>query len=110
MIFQIFRIRNTIKDVREDPGRFAGSELRDVLIGIIILPMLISLGGLTLLFSLGYLHFLGGPYIIARIIFWIGVIVSVSIGYGIYKLIKALRKKTRHMVNIAVDRVRDSGI
>lgn len=104
MFFQILRIRSAIKEVNADPGHFASNEARDLLIGILFFPALIVFLGLAFLFTLGFTHFLGGPYLFFKIIFFIGLFISFIFGTIIYKLTSVLRQTTKKVVNKVVDK------
>ncbi|MEK7586034.1 MAG: hypothetical protein AAB477_02280 [Patescibacteria group bacterium] len=105
MIFQILHIRSAIKEAKEDPGNFAGSQARDVIFGIILIPLIIVLLGLTFLFFLAYTKFLGGPYLFFKIVFIIGLIVSFTFGSIVYKLTSVLRRTTKKVVNKTIENV-----
>ncbi len=106
MIFKIFQIRNNIKEAKENPGGFAGSQLRDLVVGTIILPLIFIILGLAFLFMLAFTNFLGGPYLFFKIIFFVGLLGSYFIGLVIYKLTKALSRTTKKVVNKTVENIR----
>lgn len=107
MIFKILQIRSSLKEAQENPGKFASSQTRDALIGILIMPMLILIVGLVFLFALGFTHFLGGPYFFFKLIFFIGLLVSVVIGSVVYKLVSILGRATKKVVNKTASRIVD---
>ncbi len=107
MLFKILHIRNSIKEARANPGNFASGQARDVIFGIVIIPAIIVVLGLVFLFMLGFTSFLGGPYILFKIIFFIGLIVSYILGLVIYKITSVFRNTTKRVVNKTVEEVRN---
>lgn len=99
MIFQILHIRKTVKELRNNPGNFAGEQARDVIIGIIIIPAIIIILGLAFLFILAFTSLLGGPYLFFKIIFFLGLFVSAILGFITYKLASMLERNTKKIVN-----------
>jgi len=97
MIFQIFKIRNTIKDVKNNPSKFAGDELGNLFMSIFIMPIISGVTLLIGLFILGYTHFLGGPYGFFRFLFVVSIIGVFCFFYmlkKVYNLIKQTTKNT----------------
>jgi hypothetical protein len=94
-----------VKEAKENPGNFAGSQARDAILGIVILPLIIVILGLAFLFALAFTKFLGGPYIFFKIIFFIGLVSSFVIGSIIYKITSALRSTTKKVVNKTVENI-----
>lgn len=107
MIFQILNIRGMVKDAREDPGRFAGGQAQEAIVGILILPTIVVILGLAFLFALAFTHFLGGPYFFFKIVFFIGLIGSSVLGFVIYKLITTLRRSAKRVVNKTIENIQN---
>ena len=107
MLFQIFQVRGMVKDAKENPGNFAGAQARDVILGIVILPLVIVVLGLVFLFVLAFTKFFGGPYLFFKIIFFIGLFASLGIGFIIYKLTSVLRSTTKKVVNKTAENIRN---
>lgn len=105
MLFQILHIRNTVKELKEDPGKFAGGQAGEVMTGIVIIPIIIVILGLTLLFILGFTHLLGGPYSLFRIVFFIGLFISIGLGFVLYTLTSVVRRVTKRVVNKTVETI-----
>ncbi len=105
MIFQLFNIRSTIKEIKANPGNFASSQAGDVIIGVLVIPLVIIILGLGLLFAIAFTKVFGGPYLFFKIIFFISLIISWSIGIVIYKVISLLRRTTKRVVNKTVETV-----
>jgi hypothetical protein len=99
MLFQILHIRSTVKELKEDPGKFAGGQASEVLMGILILPLIIVVLGLAFLFILAFTHVLGGPYLFFKIIFFLALFVSAILGIIVYKLTSLFRRNTKKVVN-----------
>lgn len=91
MIFQIFRIKKVIKEARENPSKFAGSELGDLLWGIVTIPIIIGVLGIILFFIIGYTHWFGFQFGFFKFLFWVALFVSLFIFFVIRKIIKSLR-------------------
>ncbi len=108
MIFQIFHIGSMVKEAKDNPGNFAGGQAIDVILGILILPALIILAGLTLLFFVAFTGFLGGPYLFFKILFFIGLGISIIGGLVLYKVISSLKKTTKNVVNKTIENIRNT--
>ena len=105
MLFKIFFIGKTIREIKQNPGNFAGEEARDAIIGILLIPLIIVILGLAFIFALGFTGFLGGPYLFFKIVFVLGLFTSCILGLIIYKLTSALRNTTKKVVNKTVETV-----
>jgi hypothetical protein len=110
MFFKILFIGRTINEIKSNPGKFAGGEVRGIIWGILIVPLIIILLGLTFLFFLAYTKFLGGPYLFFKIVFVIGIIVSLTLGSFVYKLTSVLRHTTKKVVNKTIENVSNINI
>ena len=105
MLFQILHIRNTVKELKEDPGKFAGGQVGEAVTGVLIIPAIVVILGLTFLFILGFTHLLGGPYLLFRIVFFIGLFISIGLGFVLYTLTMVVRRATKRVVNKTVETV-----
>ena len=102
MLLQIFTIGKTIKELKSNPGGFAGEQTRDVIIGVILLPLIIIVLGLAFLFILGFTKLLGGPYLFFKFVFFLGLIITLVSSFFIYKLTSFLRRTTKKIVDETV--------
>lgn len=105
MIFKILHIRSMVNEINSDPGRFAGNEARNAIIGILLVPFIIVILGLAFLFFLGFTNFLGGPYIFFKIIFFIGLFFSSIFFLIIRKLVSKIGNTTKKVVSKTIDNV-----
>lgn len=105
MLFQILHIRNTVKELKDDPGKFAGGQAGELLMGIVILPLIIVILGLALMFILGFTHLLGGPYLLFKIVFFLGLFVSIGLGFVLYGVMSLVRRVTKRAVNKTVETI-----
>lgn len=101
IIFKIFHIKNLIKEARANPGAVAGSEVRDVLWGIVLIPIVIATLGIILFFLIGYTHIFGFQLGFFKFLFWLSLIVSFVIFSVIRRIVKSVgRSATIHTKNV----------
>ena len=105
MLFQILHIRKTAKELKEDPGKFAGGQAGEVMMGIVILPLIIVVLGLAFIFILAFTELLGGPYLLFKIIFFLALFVSIGLGFVLYGAMSLIRRTTRRAVNKTVETI-----
>ena len=105
MLFQILHIRSTVKELKEDPGKFAGGQAGELMMGIVMLPIIILVLGLAFLFILAFTKLLGGPYLFFKIIFFIGFFVSLGICHLLYSVTSLVRRVTKRAVNKTVETI-----
>ncbi len=105
MLFQILHIRKQVRELKEDPGKFAGGQAGEVLMGIVILPIIILVLGLVFLFVLAFTELLGGPYLFFKIMFFIGLFVSVGIASLLYSVASLVKRVTKNAVNKTVETI-----
>ncbi len=76
MILQIFHIRKTIRDIKdasENPASFAVGQGKELFLGA-VLPLLLPVVVLTIVLAVfAFSSLLGGPFLLAKILFWIVV-------------------------------------
>lgn len=106
MLFKIFFIGKTIREIRSNPSRFASEEARGALIGLLIIPIIIVVLGLGFLFVLGFTNLIGGPYLFFKIIFFIGLFTSFIFGFIIKKLISFALRTTSKVVDSTVENIK----
>ncbi len=105
MIFKILKIRNSIKEARENPGKFGAGELVGLVKGVLVIPALIVLGVLVVLFIFGFTHVFGLPSGLARFFFIIFLIPTVFAGLLINRLLKSFKARSATFVNSTVKKV-----
>lgn len=96
MILKIFKIRSTVKELKEDPGKFAGGEIGGMFLGMFIVPMILIVFFQALLFILGFTGLLWGPFGFFKFLFFLFIFPSIiffSILFRAYKMIKGTAKK-----------------
>lgn len=103
MIFQIFHIRKTIRDIKdasENPADFAVGQGKELFIGA-VLPLLLPVVILTIVLAVfAFSSLLGGPFLLAKILFWIVIfpaVVSVLVIRKLYSIL--FSKKIRSIKN-----------
>jgi len=105
MLFQILHIRSMAKDIKENPGKFAGGQASELAIGLLIIPIIIIVLGLALFFILAFTSLLGGPYLLFKILFFIAFFISIGIGFVMYGAISLINRTTRNAVNRTVETI-----
>ncbi len=83
------------KSAYKNPGEFVKSESQEVALSFLIFPIVCALLILAFLFILSFTQLLGGPFAVAKFLFWIlfigYAIISIPI-YFFYKLVKRMSK------------------
>jgi hypothetical protein len=107
MIFKMFRMRKTVREIRSDTGGFVADEAVGLVKGLLLIPVVIVLVGLALFFVLGFTTVLGGPLGLFKVLFIIGACVSVLVFAVIYPIIRFVRRSTARVVRRGVQSVRN---
>ena len=95
-----------VKEARRDPGGFVGGEVAEAAMGLIMIPIVIALAGLILFFILGFTTLLGGPMLFFKILFVIGVFVSLILYMIIRPILRIIRRGAKRAVDAGVRTVR----
>ncbi len=103
--FQILQIRKNIKDARANPSGFAGEQAKEILWGILIIPIIICILILGLFFIIGYTEVLGFQLGFFKFLFWIALIVSFSVFSLLRRLIRATSRVASSQTRKVVDAV-----
>ena len=85
-----------MKELKEDPGKFAGGEVGGLFLGMFIVPMALIVLFQGLLFVLGFTDLLWGPFGFFKFLFFLFIFPSIiffSILFKAYKVIKGTTKK-----------------
>lgn len=102
--FKIFKIRKLVKEARENPGKLAGEEIRGVLWGLFIIPIVIAILGLVLFFLVGYTQVLGFQIGFFKFLFWLALFVGLTIFTVLRRIVRAVGTKaqvgTSHVVEV----------
>ncbi len=99
MIWKLWQAQRMIREGRENPAKFAGGEARDAILSILIVPGFIMIALLVILGIAGFSSLLGGPYLLFRIFFWIGVLIVFILGCITYVIIRAVIHLTKRAVS-----------
>ncbi len=99
MIFRVLKIKNMVRDARENPGNFAGSQVGDLFMGIFIMPIISAILLLGGLFILGFTEILGGPYSFFRFFFWLSIFCVFFFFYILRKMYKLVKSTTKGVVD-----------
>jgi glucan phosphoethanolaminetransferase (alkaline phosphatase superfamily) len=91
MLFTIITTGLKGRSFAKNPGEFVKDGVKETALSFLIFPIVLAIVILAFLFILSFTHLLGGPYLLAKIFFWIlfigYAIASIPI-YAFYKLIK----------------------
>jgi len=102
MILQIFKIRKMTNEAKENPGKFAGGQVGELFIGMLIMPSLLTLFLLVSFFILGYTTLLGGPFGFFKILFIFSVFVILCLLYFLRKIYKMIKTVTKDVVDSTI--------
>ena len=102
--FKIFKIRKLVKDARENPSALAGEQVREVLWGIFIIPIIVCFLVVALFFFIGYTDILGFQIGFFKFLFW----VSLVVGFTIFSVIRKIIKSVGRGASIGAKKVIDT--
>jgi uncharacterized Tic20 family protein len=88
--FKILHIRTMMRDARTNPSGLAGEQVREVLWGIIMIPLIFSIIIVALFYIVGYTDLFGFQLGFFKALFWVGLIVATVIFSVLRKIIKAI--------------------
>lgn len=71
MIFTIIKLGLKGKSLYNDPKNFAEGAVKETALSVILFPVIFAILFLVLLGVFSFSTILGGPYVIAKILFWI---------------------------------------
>ena len=107
MLFRLFRIRKTVREVQKDAGGFAGDEVVGLFAGLLMIPVLLVLGALILFFLLGFTTLIGGPFGLFKVLFIVGAFVSFFIFIILRPIVLFFKKGTKRVVDQGIKTVRN---
>ncbi len=94
MLFKILKIRKMVREGTENPSGFAGEQAGELLWGFLAIPIIIAVAVLILLSIFSFTHVWGGPFLLAKIFFWIILCGTCLFIYIVRKGISAVKKMT----------------
>ena len=115
MLIKIIRARKQYKDTKDamnDPMGFAMGSIKGALLGQILPGIITLVLFFALLFILSFTGLLGGPYLLAKVIFWIlavPLIISLLTAASLYVRFRGAAKQAKSQIN-ATNRSTDSTI
>lgn len=104
MFFRAIKIYRMGKEGIKDPANFAANEAGSFVLGAFMFPLLATIGFIVFLGFLAFSTFLGGPYIIAKILFFLILIPYL----GALSLILFLRKVVQSVSKTVVQKGRET--
>ncbi len=103
MLFRFLKIRKMIQEARQDPGKLAGDETKDMILGILILPAIGIFLWLALMFILGFTTLLGGPMGFFKFVFIVSVVGTVVLVSIVRKLLALVHRGARYAVGKTIE-------
>lgn len=98
MLFQLFRIRKTYKDIKEaknDPRGFAEGQIKETALGALLTPLIPMLIVVAFCFAFGYIVGDGSGFF--RVVFWIFFIPFTIFSASIWALYRGMQKLSKNM-------------
>jgi uncharacterized membrane protein len=92
MLFKIYSLHKTAQAWRDDPQSELAGTLQGAIIGYLITAFIIALLILGALGVLAFSSLLGGPYVLAKILFVLGVVPLVTALIVLGRLLSMLRR------------------
>ena len=92
-----------VREGADDPGEFAGTLIGDVIAGILIAPVIITITVLVILFLLSFTTILGGPFGIAKFFFFIIFFGTAILFSFLWKLSRIAKSITKQTVNDTIE-------
>lgn len=96
MIFTIIKIGLKGKSFYNDPKNFTEGAVKEIGMSALILPVISAVILLGLLFIFGFTGLIGGPFIFAKILFWIAFIIYGFLSVPLYIFWKIVRNISKH--------------
>lgn len=88
--FKILHIRKMVNDARSNPSGLAGEQVREVLWGIVMIPLVISIIIVALFYIVGYTDLFGFQLGFFKFLFWVAGIVGFIIFSTLRKIIRSI--------------------
>lgn len=113
MFFRVFKIYKMSQQGITDPEGFAADEVGGFLLGTVLVPLFVALGFLVFLGALAFSAFWGGPYVAAKILFFLLLIPYMIFGtlfFFIFRFARNLSKTVvrsgRETIKVTVDEIK----
>ncbi len=105
-IFQIFKIKKIIREGKENPSKFAGEEMGDIVKGIFIIPLILVGTSALVSLLLGYttVIFGLGPFGFFKFTFWFFVIIEIIIYILMRKITRMIQNKGEQTAHAILDK------
>lgn len=88
--FKLLHIRKMVRDVRGNPSGLAGEQVREVLWGIVMIPLVISIVIVAIFYIIGYTDLFGFQVGFFKVLFWVATIVGFIIFSTLRRLIRGI--------------------
>jgi len=105
LIFDIFKTRKLYKEVKENPGKVVAGQLSGLMFGLVLVPVIVVGVILALLFVLGFTSLILGPFIIAKILFYIFAPLYLIIVFFVWRTMKTIKNQTESFANDSVKKI-----
>lgn len=92
MLFKIYSLHKTAQAWRDDPKSELAGTLQGAIIGYLITAFVIAFLILGALGVLAFSTLLGGPYVLAKILFFLGVVPLVTALVALGRLLSLVRR------------------
>ncbi len=103
--FKILHIRKMVRDARTNPSGLAGEQVREVLWGIVMIPLVISIIIISLFFIVGYTELFGFQLGFFKFLFWVALIVATAIFSVLRKIIGSIGRGAASGTKRVIDAV-----
>ncbi len=110
--FKILHFRKMVNEARSNPSGLAGEQVREVLWGIVMIPLVIAILIVGVFFIIGYTDILGFQFGFFKFLFWVALIVGATIFSLIRKIIfsigRGASRGTKRVIDAVVVEGKDS--
>lgn len=103
--FKILHIRKMVKEARTNPSGLAGEQVREVLWGIVMVPLVISIIIVALFYIAGYTDLFGFQLGFFKFLFWVAGIVGFVIFSTLRKIIRSIGRGASQGTKRVIDAV-----
>lgn len=103
--FKVLHIRKMVNEARANPSGLAGEQVREVLWGIVMIPLVISIVIIGLFFVIGYTDVLGFQLGFFKVLFWVALVVATAIFSVLRKIIVSIGRGASRATKSVVDAV-----
>lgn len=103
--FKILHFRKMVNEARSNPSGLAGEQVREVLWGIVMIPLVLAFIIVGLFFIIGYTDVFGFQLGFFKFLFWVALIVGVSVFSLIRKIIFSIGRGASRGTKRVIDAV-----